>query len=307
MSNLYADLDPKERTALKINYVLAVNRAPDMSSTARRVAIALTLDHLHNSETNDLCGFAWPSQETLAAELGRGLRTIQDALTELDARGWLLRWRKRHYYYQPNWNHPPIEAQKPAPSDTQETAPSNAQKPAPLEHGENWDTQIPSLQGAETCVSKAQKSAPNNLDYNLETITGRARVIAPASPPDLGSRNIARSGSRGEIECTDGNHFADPTTAADIQEGEIGNISPASAAPKPAERPVKEEVQPPGERQLVRRMIDLELVDDQDAGWRKLNDMDPREVFKLKTANLAGRLSPAALAEALGTELRAAL
>jgi hypothetical protein len=66
----------------------AINRLPDLSASARRVAHEL-LNHV-NRET----GLAWPSEARLATALGLSVRSIERAKAQLRDLG-LLTWQRR--------------------------------------------------------------------------------------------------------------------------------------------------------------------------------------------------------------------
>ena len=66
----------------------ALNRHPDLSATARRVALEL-LNHI-----NRATGTAWPSEARMAEALSITTRSIRRAKAELAALG-LLTWQRR--------------------------------------------------------------------------------------------------------------------------------------------------------------------------------------------------------------------
>jgi hypothetical protein len=78
--------DPREFSAAKWRFMDAVTIADNLTSTDKVIACRIVSKYIGAEH-----GYAWPSECTLATEMGMGERTVRRSIANLAETGWLVK------------------------------------------------------------------------------------------------------------------------------------------------------------------------------------------------------------------------
>lgn len=191
-------------------------------STTARTTLMLLLNYV-NPET----GYAWPSQETLASELRRDVRTVKRAIKELTEAGYVRaqqqakkgkKFGSNHYWFLWRNDYAEIKRKSPTLKATRSTAEQNreftsAGQKCPTEPGDTAVTQN------SECLPITGEPPPRSVVKNeitslSNTAPGPKHTevrISFCRPTDEGRRGLLASATNGTHAASNGPTNVNPT------------------------------------------------------------------------------------------------